>query len=70
MVRTVPNDHIPPHRVWNYLKIEGEFADEEHDHILQCQDCLQLFILALNSDTFGAVLKQLRCSEIEQVRTA
>lgn len=53
------------------IKVGDEFADEEYDHILQCEDCLQVFILCLKSDTFAAVLKQLGYGdEIEQFRIA
>jgi hypothetical protein len=63
-------DHIHPHRVWNYVKFGGEFASEEHDHILQCEQCLHLFILSFKSDTFGALLKQLGYDDRDELRTA
>jgi len=50
-------DHVPPHRVWAYLYGDGEFRVQEHDHILECKPCLRLFILCLNSESFGAVLR-------------
>jgi hypothetical protein len=49
--------HISPHRAWNSIKVDGEFTQEEHDHILRCLQCLRLFIICLEADTFGAVLK-------------
>ena len=53
--------HITPHHAWAYLHsdLESEFNKAEHDHILECERCLQLFILCLKSQTFGAVLKAL-----------
>ena len=53
-------EHIPPHRIWNYLYVDGEFSAQEHDHILTCPPCLRTFILCLNSDNFGHVLKELK----------
>jgi hypothetical protein len=50
--------HISPHRAWKSLKIDGELNSDERDHILQCAQCLRLFVLCLESETFGAVLKQ------------
>jgi hypothetical protein len=71
MVRSFrSNAHVLPHRVWNYVQAEGELADEEHNHILQCQRCLHVFILSLQCDTFGSVLKRLGYSEIENCRIA
>jgi hypothetical protein len=67
MVGKVHNDHIPPHRVWNYVQAQDEFADEEHDHIIQCDHCLHLLILSLKCDTFGGVLKALGYSDIENL---
>jgi hypothetical protein len=52
-------DHILPHRAWKSLKVEGEFTPEEHDHILHCPQCLELFLLCCRAETFGAVLKQM-----------
>ena len=53
-------EHIPPHRIWNYLYVDGELSAAEHDHILTCPVCLRAFILCLNSDNFGHVLKALK----------
>ena len=52
-------DHIQPHCAWVSLKIEGEFRPEEQAHVLRCLPCLRLVLLCLESETFGAVLKQL-----------
>jgi hypothetical protein len=51
-------DHVLPHRVWAYLHFEVELGAIEHDHILECERCIQLFMLCLRSDNFGAVLKK------------
>ena len=55
-----PHDHIPPHRAWTYIHADSEFTMREHDHILECEQCLRLFILCLRTESFGAVLKELR----------
>jgi hypothetical protein len=51
--------HIAPHRAWTALKEAVEFSSLERDHILQCVQCLRLFVGCLHSKTFGAVLKDL-----------
>jgi hypothetical protein len=51
--------HILPHRAWNSVKFEGAFSLEEHAHIVKCAQCLRLFGICLEADTFGSVLKQL-----------
>jgi len=60
--------HITPHHAWAYLytHTESEFSPAEHDHILECEQCLHLFMLCLKSETFGAVLKALGRSEERQ----
>jgi hypothetical protein len=70
MVRKVRNDHIPPHRVWNYVQAQDEFADEEHDHIIQCDHYLNLLFLSLKCSSFGGVLKQLRDNNIDNLLIA
>ena len=52
-------NHISPHRAWNSVKGVGEFGAAEHEHILHCIQCLRLFLLCLESDSFGAVLKRI-----------
>ena len=54
--------HVAPHRAWKSLKSADEFTAHEHDHILRCVECLRLFLLCLESDNFGSVLKQLEDS--------
>jgi hypothetical protein len=56
-------DHIWPHHAWAYLHDDVEFTTAEHDHILDCEQCLRLFIFCLTSETFGAVLKALDKSD-------
>jgi hypothetical protein len=53
------SDPIPPHRAWLSVQGKGELDGEEHGHILRCVHCLRLFLLCLESETFGAVLKEL-----------
>jgi len=52
-------NHISPHRAWNSVKGAAEFGAKEHDHIIHCIQCLRLFLLCLESESFGAVLKQI-----------
>jgi len=52
-------DCIWPHRAWISVQGEAEFDPKEHAHILGCVRCLRLFLLCLEADNFGAVLKDL-----------
>jgi len=62
-------EQIRPHRVWAYLHgdLDTELSATEHDHILDCEFCFQLFILCLKSDSFAAVLKALRSAELDEI---
>src|SRR4026207_903860 len=53
-------DHVPPHRVWTFLYADGALRREEHDHILECAQCLRLLELCLKGESFGHVLKELQ----------
>jgi hypothetical protein len=54
------HEHIPPHRAWVYVRdITAELSIIEHDHIFECDRCLRLFMLCVDSESFGGVLKQL-----------
>ena len=55
--------HVTPHHMWAYLHADSEFTMAEHDHILECEHCLRLFILSLRSESFGQVLKELARSD-------
>ena len=66
-----PTRHIAPHRAWTYLNGDPvtELSTAEHDHILVCEACLQLFILCLKSETFGSVLIKLG-KDVDERRSA
>jgi hypothetical protein len=53
--------HITPHHIWACLHADKmtELSTAEHDHIVECEPCLRVFILCLRSKTFGSVLKTL-----------
>jgi len=57
----IPGDkHPPPHRVWTHLHAEPKFDIEEENHVTECRFCMRIYMLCLNSSTFGAVLRVLR----------
>ena len=62
-------EQIRPHHVWAYLHgdLDTELNATEHDHILDCEYCFQLFILCLKSNSFAAVLKALRQAELDDL---
>ena len=65
--------HITPHHAWAYLHsdVHSDLSTEDHDHIVECEQCLRLFILCLNSETFAAVLKALmKDSDYSERRSA
>jgi len=55
----MPEDHVHPHRAWTHLHENSDLTMAEHSHILRCEQCLRLFLLCLNSHSFGVVLKEL-----------
>jgi hypothetical protein len=50
--------HIPPHRVWAFVRLEGELRISEHDHIAWCEYCFRLFQYCSKSDSFDSLLKE------------
>ena len=52
-------EHIPPHRIWAYLNCELEISLPEHLHILNCDECHEVFSACFNAQTFGEALKSL-----------
>jgi len=52
------NNHITPQRAWAYLHFEGEMSTPEHDHVVQCEHCLQLFYVCVKSKQLDTVLKE------------
>src|SRR4030095_4991006 len=67
-----PNErHITPHHAWAYPHHDpvSELSTTEHDHILDCERCLRLFILHLKSQSFGSVCKALG-NDLDERRSA
>jgi|GEM_PF-3938162 len=50
--------HIPPHKVWANIHSETKFSSDEENHLQECEVCSYMFMLCLNSSSFGAVLKE------------
>jgi hypothetical protein len=63
--RKISRNHIPPHRLWTYLTAETELSLEDHVHVLECDHCFNVFRLCLQSETFGAVLRELALRDDE-----
>jgi hypothetical protein len=63
--------HITPHHAWAHLRADPvtELSTADHDHVVECEQCLRLFILCLKSKTFGSVLKALG-NDLEERRSA
>ena len=58
--------HVLFHVVWSFLFREGELSKYDCEHILDCNNCLETFIICLKSNSFGSALMSLRFSEEEQ----
>ena len=52
--------HVPPHVVWSFLYGDGQLLELDREHILDCNECLEMFIVCLKSQSFGSVLLSLR----------
>jgi hypothetical protein len=63
--------HITPHHAWAHLHADPvtELSTGEHDHIVECEQCLRLLILCLRSETFASGLKALG-NDLEERRSA
>ena len=51
---------MPPHVVWSYLYRDGDLSEYDRDHILDCDECLEMFIICVKSTSFGSALMSLR----------
>jgi len=56
-------NHITPHHAWGYVHADSELNTAEHDHILECEQCLRLFLLCLKASSFAIVLRELGLPE-------
>jgi hypothetical protein len=53
--------HITPKRAWSQIETHAEeFTLGEQDHILSCEQCLELFISCLHSPTLNVVMRKKR----------
>jgi len=49
-------EHIPPHRVWEFLNGESDVNLSEHRHLEKCDECRKVLQVCLEAKTFGAAL--------------
>ena len=47
-------EHIPPHRVWEFLSGESDVNLSEHRHLEKCDECRKVLQVCLEAKTFGA----------------
>jgi len=52
--------HVPLHRLWTFATLQDDLNLSEHAHILDCEECRVALRVCLNSENFGAVLKELK----------
>jgi len=52
--------HIPLHRLWAFATLQNDLVLPEHAHILDCEDCRTSLRVCLKSESFGAVLLELK----------
>jgi hypothetical protein len=53
-------DHIPPNLVWSFLHHDGELPEDDRNRILECNECIEMFVICLKSDSFISALMSLR----------
>jgi len=63
--------HIAPRDAWAFLHSDAdlEITPAEHEHILECEQCLRVFMLWPKSETFGAILKALGTRVADELRS-
>ena len=61
MPKVLPHyDHIPLHRLWVFTTLQVDLTRAEYSHLLDCEECRNALLTCMESDTFGAALKELR----------
>jgi len=63
--------HITPRDAWAFLHSDAdlEITPAEHEHILECEQCLRVFMLWPKSETLGAILKALGTGVADELRS-
>jgi hypothetical protein len=56
-------EHIPPHRVWEFLSGESDVNLSERRHLEKCDECRKVLQVCLEAKTFGAALKSIEWKE-------
>jgi hypothetical protein len=56
-------EHIPPHRVWEFLSGESDVNVSEKAHLEKCEECRSVLRVCLEAKTFGEALKSMGWKE-------
>ena len=56
------NEHVPPPLVWSFLYREGELSAHDRKHILECVECMEMFVICMKSKNFPEAMLSLRYS--------
>jgi len=60
--------HVPLHRLWTFATLQGDLILPEHAHILDCEECRMTLRVCLRSESFGAVLLELKREDDSDVQ--
>ena len=58
--RTDWKEHVPPHLVWSFIHRGRDLGEDDREHVLDCSECTEMFIICLQSASFGSALMSLR----------
>jgi hypothetical protein len=57
------NECILPHLLWAYFTGEAEMTSSERIHLLDCEDCQDVFFACADAETFRAAITRLGWKE-------
>jgi len=58
--RRSPAGHVPLHCLWAFGKSRGHLNEHEHTHVEGCEECSRALQACCRAENFGAVLKEMR----------
>ena len=50
-------EHIPSHRVWEFLSGESDMNSSERFHLEKCDECRRVLLVCLEAKPFGTAVK-------------
>ena len=53
-------EHVPPPLVWSHLYRDGGLSAHDRKHILECEECIEMFVICMKSENFAEAMVSLR----------